>query len=111
MITGEKNMKENFFVPICNLYYDEALKGLKAREFQTYMTITYLVKSIGPNTTQYFFNKQKILASIQKLVKISQTTFLKHFKTLENIGLITKETSICFNLGYDIAASKEMGFI
>jgi hypothetical protein len=104
-----QNVKNDFFIPISNLYYDEALKALKATEFKTYISIVYLIKSIGPNTQKYFSTKKDLLKEINSLNSITEKTFLKHLKTFENLGLLKIEGK-SFDIGFNITDSKSGGF-
>ena len=105
-----QKLTDNFFVPLNNLYLDEALKTLKANEFKTYMAVTYAVKKIGPNTKEYYSLKKELFTTIGEMANISYQTFLKHLKTFESIGLIGFSNSITLDIGYDIAESKSYGF-
>lgn len=104
-----QNVKNDFFIPISNLYYDEALKTLKASEFKTYISIIYIVKSIGPNTQQYFSSKKDLLKEINSLTRITEKTFLKHLKTFESLGLLKMEGK-SFDIGFNISDSKSGGY-
>lgn len=104
-----RNIQDNFFIPLSNLYFDESLKELKSSEFKTYITILYIAKSIGPNTKNYFSNKKNLYIEATRLIQVSEKTFLKHLKTFESRGLISIE-GIKIDFHFDIADSKISGY-
>lgn len=104
-----QKVQNDFFVPLCNLFYDEALKELKPSEFRTYITIVYVIKAIGPNTKTYFSSKKDLLKCISELINVSEKTFLKHLKTFESRGLLKIEGK-AIDLGFDISDSKSGGY-
>lgn len=104
-----QNVKNDFYVPLCNLYYDEALKELKPAEFKTYITILYVIKAIGPNTKTYFSSKKDLHKNVLELIKVSEKTFLKHLKTFESRGLLNIEGK-AIDLGFNVLDSKNGGY-
>lgn len=106
----KEDLNENFFVPLCNLYFDVALKELKANEFKTYMGITAVIKGIGPNTQLYFSNKKELFQKCSNLLNVSVQTFLKHLRTFEEKGLISNKQRNVTDICYNIKDSKQVGF-
>lgn len=105
----KENLDSSFFVPISNLYFDEALKSLKANEFKTYMGVTATIKEIGPNTQLYFSNKKELFKKCSSFLDCSEKTFLIHLKTLHLKGILDLKENV-FDIGYNIADSKSYGF-
>lgn len=92
-----------------NLYFDVALKELKSNEFKTYMSIIYVIKSIGPNTKVYFSLKKDLYENVSQVHKLTEKTFLKHLKTFLNKGLL-EFNGKAINLGFNIEDSKNGGY-
>ena len=105
---GELN--PNFFIPLCHLYFDEALKTLKSNEFKTYMAILLVAKEIGPNTIRYYSRKKELFKQCSDYISVTEQTFLKHIKTCESMGLFEFERSNTLNIGFGIKDSKSYGF-